>query len=436
MTRSIGIGLVGCGVVGTGVLEILEQHRALIDERLGARVEIRHVVVGDASKPRAAVVPSDKIRTDASVVLDDPAVDVVVELVGGVDRAFDVVKTALERGKHVVTANKALLAERGEELDAIADARDLDVYYEAAVAGGIPVIRVLREGFASDRIRSVRGIVNGTSNYILSRMRSAGLDFATALREAQEKGYAEADPTLDVGGGDARHKLAILARLAFGRHVRVEHIATEGIDRVGAIDMEFAQRFGYVIKPLAIARELDDGKMDLRVQPSLVRDDTALAGIHGALNAVHIVGSMVGPSLLSGLGAGAGPTAVSVVSDILDVARNILADSNARVTTKSRPVDGPVEVQPIGELVREYYLRLTVKDRPGVLARVTGVLAAEGVSIEQMVQQRPSSEAKDAPTTIVFLTHEAKERAVRAAVAEIDRHDDMAAPTNVLRIED
>jgi len=436
VTRSIGIGLVGCGVVGTGVLDVLSKHGAQIEERLGAKVVVRHVVVGDASKPRSSVVPADKIRTNASAVLDDPEVDVVVELVGGVDRAFEVVKTALERGKHVVTANKALLAERGEELFAIADAKNLEIYFEAAVAGGIPIIRVLREGFAADRIRSVRGIVNGTSNYILSRMRSAGLEFSVALREAQEKGYAEADPTLDVGGGDASHKLAILARLAFGKHVRVEHIATEGIDRVGALDMEFAQRFGYVIKPLAIARELDDGKMDLRVHPALVRDDSPLAGIHGALNAVNVVGSMVGPSLLSGLGAGAGPTAVSVVSDVLDIARNIISGSNAHMSMATSQVDGPLEVQPIGDLVREYYLRLTVKDRPGVLARVTGVLAHQGVSIEQMIQQRPLSDAKDAPTTIVFLTHEARERAVQAAVAEIDRHDDMAAPTNVLRIED
>lgn len=436
MTRSIGIGLVGCGVVGTGVLEVLGANRATIEERLGASIAIRHVVVGNRAKPRAAIVPADRIGTDPAVVLDDPEVDVVVELMGGVDQAFTVVKAALERKKHVVTANKALLAERGEELFAIAEANGLDIYYEAAVAGGIPIIRVLREGFASDRIRSIRGIVNGTSNYILSRMQSAGLDFSVALREAQEKGYAEADPTLDVGGGDASHKLAILARLGFGKHVKVEHITTEGIDRVSAIDMEFAKRFGYVIKPLAIARELDDGRMDLRVHPALVRDDAPLAGIHGALNAVHVVGAMVGPSLLSGLGAGAGPTAVSVVSDILDVARNILTDSNARVTTKAHPVDGDLAVQPRGELVREYYLRLTVKDRPGVLARVAGVLAHEGVSIEQMVQQRPATDSPDAPTTIVFLTHESKERAVVAAVAAIDAHDDMAAPTTFLRIED
>lgn len=435
MKRTIGIGLVGCGVVGTGVLEVLARNGSLIEERLGARIEVRHVVVGDPKKTRAAIVPIDRIRTDVSAVLDDPDVDVVVELMGGVERAFEVVRSALERGKHVVTANKALIAERGEELFAIADARDLDVYYEAAVAGGIPIIRVLREGFASDRVRSVHGIVNGTSNYILSRMRSAGLDFGVALREAQEAGYAEADPTLDVGGGDASHKLAILARLAFGRQVRVEHIQTEGIDRVSAVDMEYAARFGYVIKPLAVARELDDERMDLRVHPALIPADAPLAGIHGALNAVFVKGLMVGPSLLSGLGAGAGPTGVSVVSDVLDVARNILADANARVSTPTKAVDGPVEVQPIGELVREYYLRLTVKDRPGVLARVTGVLAHHGVSIEQMVQQRPQSDSKDAPTTIVFLTHESRESDVRAAVAEIDGHDDMAAPTNVLRIE-
>ena len=436
MARKIRIGLVGCGVVGTGVLEILAENGTLIADRLGAELEVRHVVVGDPKKPRSALVPSEKVTTDVDVVLRYPEVDVVVEVMGGVDRAYSVVRGALDHGKHVVTANKALLAERGEELLAYAESKSLDVYYEAAVAGGIPIIRVLREGLVSDRVLSLHGIVNGTSNYILTRMRQAGLGFAEALREAQEKGYAEADPTLDVGGGDASHKLAILARLAFGKHVGIDDITTEGIDRVSRVDMEFAQRFGYEIKSLAIARTLPDGRLDLRVHPTLVPEESALAGIHGALNAVSVHGAMVGPSLLSGLGAGAKPTAVSVVSDVVDVARNILVDSTARIGTATRQRREDVPVLPIGELVTSYYLRLTVKDRPGVLARVTTVLAAHGVSIEEMVQQRPEVAGSESSVTLVMLTHEAKEAAVRGALAEIDGHDDVLAPTNVLRIEE
>jgi homoserine dehydrogenase len=366
-------------------------------------------------------------------------VDVVVEVMGGVEPAGSIVRAALERGKHVVTANKALLSEAGDELLEMAESRKVDLYFEAAVAGGIPIIRVLREALASDRIVALRGIVNGTSNYVLSRMQGEGIDFDVALRAAQEAGYAEADPTLDVGGGDAAHKLSILAMLAFGAKVTPAQIATEGIDRVAAVDMAFAQRFGYVIKPLAVARMVDEDTLDLRVHPALVKQDGVLASISGALNAVLIEAAMLGPCLLSGLGAGALPTAMSVVSDIVDVGRNLLTSAHGRVP--SRSVRGEslrtYAVQDIGEHVARFYLRFSGRDRPGVLARVAGVLGERGVSIEQMVQDSRSTGKDDRPVPIVMLTHEARERDVREALARIDAMTDIIVqPTHALRIED
>ncbi|HEY8428120.1 MAG TPA: homoserine dehydrogenase, partial [Sandaracinaceae bacterium] len=323
MSRAIRVGLLGAGVVGQGILQLLRDNAENIERRLGAPIEVRRVVARDPGKVRSPLVESAKLSFDPEDVLADD-VDVVVEVIGGVEPAGTYVRRAIEQNRSVVTANKALLAERGHELIELAEQRGVDLYFEAAVAGGVPVIRVLREAVASDTVVALRGIVNGTSNYILSRMREAGLDFEDALAEAQERGYAEADPTLDIGGGDAAHKLTILATLAFGAKVHPSQVATEGIDRIAAIDMRMAGRFGYVIKPLAIARALDDGSLDLRVHPALVPENGVLASISGALNIVTIEGAMLGPCSLSGYGAGALPTAMSVVSDIVDVGRNLV----------------------------------------------------------------------------------------------------------------
>jgi homoserine dehydrogenase len=439
VARTIRVGLIGCGVVGTGILRLLRDNEAMIARRLGAPIEVRAIAVRDPAKERDPVVPQGLLVADPMRVVDDPNVDVVVEVMGGVEPAGSIVRAALERGKHVVTANKALLSEAGDELLEMAESRKVDLYFEAAVAGGIPIIRVLREALASDRIVALRGIVNGTSNYVLSRMQGEGIDFDVALRAAQEAGYAEADPTLDVGGGDAAHKLSILAMLAFGAKVTPAQIATEGIDRVAAVDMEFAQRFGYVIKPLAVARMVDEDTLDLRVHPALVKQDGVLASISGALNAVLIEAAMLGPCLLSGLGAGALPTAMSVVSDIVDVGRNLLTSAHGRVP--SRSVRGEslrtYAVQDIGEHVARFYLRFSGRDRPGVLARVAGVLGERGVSIEQMVQDSRSTGKDDRPVPIVMLTHEARERDVREALARIDAMTDIIVqPTHALRIEE
>lgn len=435
VSRAIRIGMLGAGVVGQGVLELLREHADGIERRLGAPIEVRAVVARDAAKARSGLSP-ELLTFDPARVVDDEEVDVVVEVMGGIEPAGTLVRRAIEQGKSVVTANKALLAERGHELVDLAEERGVDLYFEAAVAGGVPVIRVLREAMASDTVVAVRGIVNGTSNYILSRMKEAKLDFPVALKEAQEKGYAEADPTLDVGGGDAAHKLVILATLAFGAKLGPEQVATEGIDRVAAIDMEMAARFGYVIKPLAIARMLEDGALDLRVHPALVTASSVLASISGALNAVTIEGAALGPCLLSGYGAGARPTAMSVVSDVVDVGRNLLRGASGRVPQRAFRGEHLVArpVRDVGSHVGRYYLRFVVRDRPGVLARIGGVLGAFDVSIHHMVQEGRAG-AGDEAVQVVMLTHEAREANIRSALGEIHMLSGIVSPTTALRIE-
>lgn len=434
--RNIRIGLIGCGVVGQGIMRLLKENAASIEGRLGgSTIEVRRIAARDPNKERGPYVPANLLTYDPEEVVNDPSVELVVEVMGGVQPAYGYLKRAIEAGKSVVTGNKALLAARGHELIELAEARGVDLYFEAAVAGGVPVIRVLREAFASDRIVAVRGIINGTSNYILSRMQEAGIDFAPALKEAQDKGYAEADPTLDVGGGDAAHKLAILATLAYGAKLELEQINVAGIDQVSALDMRFAARFGYVIKPLAIARSLSDGSLDLRVQPSLVSKKSVLSSINGALNAVYIEGAAVGPCLLSGLGAGALPTAVSVVSDIVDVGRNLSREAGGRVPQRAFHGDRMTipRVQNIAEHRCRFYLRFSVPDRSGVLGKLASSLGKHNVSIEQMVQEGFETTA---PVAVVVLTHPAREGDVRASLAEIAAMDIVSEAPQALRIDD
>jgi homoserine dehydrogenase len=435
--RRVRIGLAGCGVVGTGILQLLQDNASTIEARLGAPIDVVGIAVRDRGKARDPVVPEGLVTDDPLALARHEDVDIVVEVMGGVDLAGRVVREALEQGKHVVTANKALIAEEGEALLEMAEARRVDLYFEAAVAGGIPIIRVLREALASDRIVALRGIVNGTSNYILSQMQSEGMEFAQALAEAQARGYAEADPTLDVNGGDACHKLAILATLAYGARVHPRQIHTEGIDVVTATDIAFAARFGYVIKPLAVARPTPGGALDLRVHPALVPESSVLSSIHGALNAVHLEGAMLGPCLMSGPGAGALPTAMSVVSDIVDVGRNLIMGTHARVLTRAFRGTSLREwpVQAPADQVSRFYLRFGVHDRTGVLGRIAGVLGAFDVSIEQMVQEGGGK--RGGPhATIVMTTHEARLGDLKASLEEIDRLRYTTAPSCALRIEE
>jgi len=419
-------------VIGEGLVTVLLQHADVIRARVGAPVRL--AAVADKDPARLDIVraldPGIALLDDAFELAKRDDVDIVVELIGGVDVAERLVRAALEAKKHVVTANKALLAERGAALFDLAAANGCDLYFEAAVAGAIPVIRVIRESLASDHIRSVRGIINGTSNYILSSMANEGAAFADALKAAQDAGFAEADPTLDITGGDAGHKLALIAGLAFGARVLPSDFLTEGIEEVDPRDIQYARNFGYVIRPLAVAERLESGALDLRVHPALVPKSDPLAHVDGALNAVAIQGEMVGPSFLSGLGAGAGPTATSVAGDIIDIAKNSIA--GAPVRRWHLPSEGEQKLQATGALSSRYYLRFSVRDESGVLAALSGKLSDSGISIEVMVQDRDAGD--DGTATIAILTHHAREGEVRASLNAIDDTHLTTAPTHLIRI--
>ena len=419
-------------MIGEGLAAALLQHADIIAARVGAPVKL--AAVADKDPARLDIVraqdPSVACMDDAFEIVTRDDVDVVVELIGGVEIADRLVRAALDAKKHVVTANKALLAERGAALFALAEANGCDLYFEAAVAGAIPVIRVIRESLASDRIDSVRGIINGTSNYILSSMANEGAAFADALKAAQEAGFAEADPTLDITGGDAGHKLAIIAGLAFGARVLPGEIPTEGIEQVDPRDIQYARNFGYVIRPLAVAERVEAGALDLRVHPALVPEGDPLAHVDGALNAVAIQGEMVGPSFLSGLGAGAAPTATSVAGDIIDIAKNSLVGAPAR--SWNLPAGGDQKLQALADLSSRYYLRFSVRDESGVLAALSGKLGDSGISIEQMVQDVDYGD--EGTATIAMLTHHAREGDVRDSLHAIDDTHLTTAPTHLIRI--
>ncbi len=428
--RTVRVGLLGCGVVGGGVVQLLEQHRADFEARLGATIEIAKIAERSEDKDRVTGVPREVVTTDVHEVVNFDGLDVLVEVMGGVHPAYECIKGALGRGVSVVTANKMLLAERGPELLAIARERGSDLAFEAAVGGGIPVIRVFRDSLASDSVEKLAGIVNGTCNFVLTRMRDDGASFAEALADAQARGYAEADPTLDVDGHDAAHKLVVLAMLAFGAEVDHAHVPTDGIRALEPVDHTFAARFGYAIKHLAIGRDRGT-EIELRVHPALVRRETPLANVSGVLNAVALEGKALGPLLLSGRGAGALPTAVSVVADILDAAKGRLAGHQGSLVRGIRLAKRPLAS--MDSVTTRYYLRFPVRDEPGVLSTLTGKLGERGVSIEQMVQDGRADDGK--PVQVVLTTHEAKERNIREALAAIEAQSFSLGPTRVLRIE-
>lgn len=424
--RTIGIALLGLGNVGGGVVKLLEDNAAAIEARLGARLVVRAIAVRDPDKAKRVVdVDRALLTTDIDAAIGRDDVDIVCELIGGTTLARDAVLAALAKKRHVVTANKALLAEHWSEIFTAAEAANVDVYYEAAVCGGVPIIRVLREGLASDRVEKIHGIVNGTSNYILSTMAETRRSFADILRDAQALGYAEADPTLDVGGGDAAHKLAILVNLCFGTAIDVHAIPTDGIDVVEPIDLVYAEKFGYVIKPLVIARDHGHA-IEARVHPALIPQNWLLADVSGAKNAVYVQSYALGPSMYYGAGAGMLPTAMSVVSDMIEISRTMFARATA--APRPRPTT-PRTLVPTADLRSAYYLRFGVQDQPGVLGQLMTILGAHRVSIAQVVQDG----AKE-PVSVVVLTHEAREGDVRAALAEIDRLPVVRDRARVIRI--
>ncbi len=435
--RTIGVGLLGVGTVGGGVASLLTRHTADIESRLGARLSVVRAAVRDLARVRVGELDRTLLVTDARRVIDDPRVEIVVELVGGLEPARTLVLQALSRKKTVVTANKKLLAEAGAELFAAASDAGVDLLYEAAVCGGIPIIRTLREALSSDRVQSIFGIVNGTTNFILGRMAEAGESFATALGEAQRAGFAEADPTADVDGHDAAQKLTLLAALAFGARVSPSMVSTEGIARLAPIDHAAARDLGLTLKLLAIARR-ENGKLSLRVTPAMVPAQSLLAGVRGPFNAVRISCEALGPLFLHGQGAGALPTASAVVADLIEAARALLGGHRGRVPHLAVHAPQTLPIVPAEETIGAFYLRFTVLDAPGVLARIAGSLGARGVSIASLVQREhlPAIEgAPGEPVSIVIVTHEARERDVRAASAEIDALPTTQAPTQIIPIE-
>ena len=430
----INIGLIGFGTVGTGVVRLLTEQRELLARRLGTDLVLKKVADLEPDRPRPVTLPREMLTARAADILDDPEIDIVVELIGGCGAARDYVFASIERGKHVVTANKALLAQHGNELLAAAAAKGVEIAFEASVCGGIPIILALRQGLAANRIQELFGILNGTANYILTQMSRSGVPYAQALREAQEKGYAEADPTLDVEGVDSAHKLAILMSLAYGARLDLESIAVEGISGLNPLDLQFAWEFGYVLKLLAITR--DDGhRVEARVHPTLIPRDHMMANVNGAKNAVYLTGNAVGPVLLYGQGAGMMPTASAVVSDILEVARNLRSGAPCRVPALGcqEALNTSRLIKPMNDLVTNYYFRFAALDRPGVLSQVSGILGKYGISIGAVIQ-KGREVAGTVP--IVMITHEAREADARQAMREIDQLSVVSPPAVFYRIED
>lgn len=422
----------GLGVVGGGTWAVLARNAEEIARRAGRRIEVSRIAVRDVAKARSRVGDGVEISTDGFALVRDPAVDIVVELIGGDTLARELVLEAIAQGKHVVTANKALLAKHGNEIFAAASARGVMVAFEAAVAGGVPIIKAIREGLTANRIEWVAGIINGTTNFILSEMRARGLPFADVLAEAQRLGYAEADPTFDIEGVDAAHKLTLLASLAFGVPVQFDKAYVEGITQLAQEDIAHAERLGYRIKLLGITKRRVDG-IELRVHPTLVPAERLLANVEGAMNAVLVRGDAVGPTLYYGQGAGEEPTASAVVADLVDVTRLHTADPGHRVPHLAFQPDALSDLQilSIEEVSTSYYLRMRVDDQPGVLADIARILADRSISIGSMIQQP----ARIGGADIIFLTHEAVEGNVNQAIEHIEALPFVRSKVTRLRME-
>lgn len=430
--REIGIGLLGFGTVGAGVVECLQKNGALIAERSGVRLVLRRIADVDLKRDRGVKVAGSLLTRDAMSAIADPDVDIVVELIGGTTIARKFILEALRVGKPVVTANKALLAEHGKEIFAAADRSGVDVCFEASVAGGIPLIRALSRGLVADNIESIHGILNGTCNYILTRMSKDGLSFDRALREAQGGGYAEADPGLDIDGHDTAHKAAILALLAYGFRIPLGDLPVEGIRGLALDDITYARDLGYCVKLLAVIRRVS-GRIEMRVSPALVQSDHMLASVGGVFNAVLVKSDVVGETLYYGRGAGRRPTASAVVSDIADVARKLATGSSDRISPFPRGIrEG--KLRDIGRTESRYYLRMLLPDKPGILGRISMALGRNGISIASVRQAELRSTAGRVP--VVFVTHRAKEAQFQAALKEIDSMQMVGGRTIRIRIED
>ncbi|GAB4387386.1 MAG: homoserine dehydrogenase [Thermodesulfovibrionales bacterium] len=429
LREAVNVGVIGFGTVGSGTVRVLLENGDVLRRRLGFELRLRRVADKDTERDRGVRLPAGLLAADAAAVLDDPEIDIVVELVGGLRPAKDFILRAIENGKHVVTANKALLAEEGSDIFSAAEARGVRVGFEASVAGGIPIIKVIREGLVANRILSVYGIINGTANYIMTRMTDEGSEFADALGEAQRLGYAEADPTFDVEGIDAAHKLTILASLAYGIPLSYGQVYTEGITKITPLDIAFAGELGYKIKLLAIAKAAD-GEVELRVHPTMLPADHLISKVDGVFNAVHVEGDAVGETLYYGRGAGDMPTASAVVSDLADIALDIAG--GAVRPQRMVPGGGGLAIRKMADVESMYYFRFTAMDRPGVLSKISGILGDNNISIASVIQK---GRRIGGAVPLVILAHRARERDITRAVGEIDKLPVVADRSFYIRVE-
>lgn len=429
--RDIGIGVLGFGTIGTGVVKGLLENGDLLAERLGARPVIRRIADVDLETDRGLDIDKSILTNDAASIVNDPEVDIVVELIGGTGIARDLVLKSLEAGKPVVTANKALLAKHGKEIVKLAMEKNVDIYFGASVGGGIPIISALREGLVANRVESIHAILNGTCNYILTKMEEEGMAFDVALKQAQDAGFAEADPTLDIEGFDTAHKAAILASLAFGMEIPLDSLHVEGITGVTDIDMKYALEAGYRIKLLAVIKDCGDG-LEVRVHPALVPLTHVLASVRGVYNAVMVRGDMVKTSLFYGRGAGMEPTASTVLGDVADVIRNIVSDSPCRVPAVALLAESPV-LKDMQDIKARYYVRLSLKDEAGVVAKYADILGKYDISIASLMQKE-GGEGEFVP--VVLVTHETLEKNMTAALSEINQLSAVGADSVMLRIEE
>jgi len=434
--KTIQAGLIGFGNIGSGTVKLLMENGGLIEQRLGARIVIRKIADLDLKTPRPVAVDRKILTRDARAILNDPEISIVIELVGGYEPAKSFILEAIRQGKHVVTANKALLATHGDEIFKAAEQRGVNIGFEASVGGTIPVIKTLRESLAANRIRSVFAILNGTTNFILTKMSDEGKNYKMVLREAQQLGFAEADPTFDVEGIDTAHKLGLVLALSYGKRVNLEDIYREGITGVSQQDIEFARELGYRIKLLAIAIQRGDA-VEARIHPTMIPFDHLLANVNGNYNALHIRGDASGSVFLYGQGSGMMPTASAVVADLIDIARDIQKGISRRVPSRSLSEGGieDIDLMPMEEIVTNYYFRFSALDRPGVLSKISGILGKHNISIAAVIQKGRATD-RTGSVPVVMTTHESRERDVRAALKEIDRLAVLKGKTVRIRIED
>ena len=429
----INLGILGLGTVGCGVVKLIQEHADLLSKKIGASLCIKKIADLNLESPRGIKLDRSLLTTDGNEVVEDKEIQIVVELIGGIEAARDFSLKALRNGKHLVTANKALLALHGQEIYWAAAQNKVNLGFEASVCGGIPILRSLREGLVANRIQLMMGIINGTANYILTQMSEEGRDFASALAEAQEKGYAEADPTFDVEGYDSAHKLQILSSIAYGGYVDFDRIYVEGISSISPLDIKYAREFGYKIKLLAIAKE-SKGRLEVRVHPTLIPEHYILASVGGVFNAVYMKGDAVGPLLFYGQGAGQMPTASAVVSDIVEIAQDILSGRPSR--SNSLPLrkaeEAGIQIMDISEARSRYYLRVSALDKPGVLSRVSGILGDHHISIASVIQKERHAESS---VPVVMMTHEAREGDAREALKEINQLEVITAETICIRVD-